>query len=93
MDDLISRHGTSAWLENMGHPNLAKMIMDEKRFPSAQPKKGKWDFVGDDMFKCLPCGELYTAKQLNGLRNCLTDPYLPLFCPHCGSYNGGVIDG
>ena len=37
MDDLISRHGTSAWLENMGHPNLAKMVMDEKRFPSAQP--------------------------------------------------------
>ena len=36
MIDLISRHGTSAWLENMGHPNLAKMIMDEKRFPSAQ---------------------------------------------------------
>lgn len=37
MDDAISRHGTSAWLENMGHPTLAKMVMDEKRFPSAQP--------------------------------------------------------
>ena len=37
MDDLISRHGTSAWLDNMGHPNLARMVMDEKRFPSAQP--------------------------------------------------------
>ena len=37
MGDSISRHGTSAWLENMGHPNLAKMVMDEKRFPSAQP--------------------------------------------------------
>ena len=38
MNDTISRHGTSAWLENMGYPNLAKMIMDEKRFPSAQPE-------------------------------------------------------
>ena len=38
MSDLISRHGTSAWLDNMGHPNLAKMIMDEKRFPSTQPE-------------------------------------------------------
>ena len=38
MGDAISRHGTSAWLENMGHPNLAKMVMDEKRFPSAQPQ-------------------------------------------------------
>ena len=37
MGDSISRHGTSAWLENMGYPNLAKMVMDEKRFPSAQP--------------------------------------------------------
>ena len=37
MSDAISRHGTSAWLENMGHPNLAKMIMDEKRFPSTEP--------------------------------------------------------
>ena len=38
VSDSINRHGTSAWLENMGHPNLAKMIMDEKRFPSAQPE-------------------------------------------------------
>ena len=38
MSDSINRHGTSAWLENMGHPNLAKMIMDEKRFPSVQPE-------------------------------------------------------
>ena len=38
MDDSISRNGTSAWLEHMGHPNLAKKVMDEKRFPPAQPE-------------------------------------------------------
>ena len=34
MDDAISRKGTSAWLENMGYSYPAKVIMDEKRFPS-----------------------------------------------------------
>ena len=34
MDDLISRKGTSAWLEHVGHPNLARMVMDKNRFPS-----------------------------------------------------------
>ena len=35
-DDAISRHGVSAWLDNMGYPKLADVIMDEKRFPSVQ---------------------------------------------------------
>lgn len=38
-DDVISRNGVSAWLDNMGYPRLADVIMDEKRFPSAQPEK------------------------------------------------------
>ena len=29
MDDAISRKGVSAWLYNMGHPNLAKIVMDK----------------------------------------------------------------
>ena len=36
MDDVISRHGVSAWLNNMGYPNLAKIVMDKWRFPSVQ---------------------------------------------------------
>ena len=38
MNDTISRHGVSAWLDNMGYPRLADAIMDEKSFPSAQPE-------------------------------------------------------
>lgn len=38
MDDLISRHGISAWLDNMGYSKLADVVMDEDRFPSAQPE-------------------------------------------------------
>ena len=52
--------------------------------PSAQ-KKGQWNFVGDNLFKCTCCGEMYTTQQLNGLRVYDKDPYCPFFCPHCGA--------
>ena len=48
-------------------------------------KKGEWNFIGDNMFKCTCCGVLYTTHQLNGLRNYDTDPYAPYFCPNCGA--------
>ena len=35
--DCISRHAVSAWLDNIGHPEFADVVMDENRFPSAQP--------------------------------------------------------
>ena len=38
MSDLISRHGVSAWLQCMGYPKLADIVMNEQRFPPAQPK-------------------------------------------------------
>ena len=37
-NDLIRRHGVSAWLANMGYSKLADVVMDEDRFPSAQPE-------------------------------------------------------
>ena len=39
MADLINRRGVAAWLDNMGYPRLADVVMDEKRFPPAQPEK------------------------------------------------------
>ena len=50
MNDLISRHGVSAWLDNMGHPELSNVVMDKQRFPSAQPEhlvKESGDLVKD----------------------------------------------
>ena len=38
-NDLISRNGVSAWLDNMGHRKLSDYIMDEKRFPSINPEE------------------------------------------------------
>lgn len=56
-------------------------------------KKGKWNFIGDNMFECNCCGTPYTTQQLNGLRNYDTDPYAPKFCPNCGADMRGEKDG
>lgn len=71
MNDTISRHGTSAWLDNMGHPNLAKMIMDEKRFPSAQPEpisdaymKAVWTWLIDYQIKTAELKGRYTPYEV-----------------------------
>ena len=57
--------------------------------PSIKPRKWRWNFIGNNMFECTCCNVPYTTEQLNGLRNYDTDPYVPKFCPNCGSYNGG----
>ena len=59
--------------------------------PSAQ-KKGHWNFVGDNLFKCTCCGKMYTTQQLNGLRVYDKDPYCPFFCPNCGADMRGDED-
>lgn len=51
-------------------------------------KYGTWVFVGDNMYKCDKCGELYTTEQFETLRNKTTDPYAPKFCPACGARKG-----
>ena len=75
--DCISRHAVSAWLDNIGHPEFADVVMDENRFPSVQPerKKGEWiDKSGgiDGAWNyCSVCGE-----QAIDLFD---------FCPNCGA--------
>ena len=93
MSDLIRREDVLAVLcfsqetGQMVCGDLRKLLEEIKAIPSAQPewKKGKWNYIGDNMFKCTCCGVLYTAHQLNGLRNYDTDPYVPYFCPNCGA--------
>lgn len=82
--DCISRHGTSAWLENMGHPNLAKMIMDEKRFPSTQPepKRGKWLPDNNNyIYEQYVCSECKNSFKVD---TCMGKPMWN-FCPYCGA--------
>lgn len=65
-------------------------VIDEQ--PAIEPKKGKWSFIGDNMFECTCCGTPYTTQQLNGLRNYNTVPYAPKFCPNCGADMRGEQD-
>lgn len=79
MDDLISRHGVSAWLDNMGHPKLADAILDEKRFPPADKPVGEWIENEDQhhveiIYHCSECG--FQAWGDGELTN---------FCGGCGA--------
>ena len=65
--------------------DLAVPIIDIQHAPTIEPRKGKWSFIGVNMFACSCCGTGYTTQQLNGLRNNESDPYLPFFCPKCGA--------
>ena len=76
--------------EDYGDYELAVGVI--KDVPSAQ-KKGHWNFVGDNLFKCTCCGKMYTTQQLNGLRVYDKDPYCPFFCPNCGADMRGEDDG
>lgn len=106
MDDLISRQDAVKSMTNAiwHYPNemyaqlnsyemAEALARDGLMFiPSAQ-KKGHWNFVGDNLFKCTCCGKMYTTQQLNGLRVYDKDPYCPFFCPHCGADMRGDDNG
>lgn len=48
--------------------------------------KGKWNFIGDQMFECSSCKRTYTQNQFEELRIYTTDDLLLKFCPNCGAY-------
>ena len=75
------------WLNSESTETEQRIIDRFMTFASAQPerKTGKWEFIGDNMFKCTSCGVVYTTNQLNSLRNYDADPYAPKFCPSCGA--------
>lgn len=87
--DVISRRGVSAWLDNMGYPKLADTIMDEQRFPSAQPerKKGKWinhrKDNGHNIADCDRCGN--AIQWFDG-------DEIPRYCCMCGADMRGEQD-
>lgn len=59
-DDLISRHGVSVWLDNMGHSKLADVVMNKDRFPSAQQDEEKMSDLLYDVYR-LACPQLGTG--------------------------------
>lgn len=75
-----------------GAVNSARELI--KTLPPVIPqrKRGKWNFIGDQMFECSSCKRVYTQNQFEELRIYTTDDLLPKFCPNCSSYNGGGAD-
>ena len=83
--DLISRQAAidalDGEIEITGRTNAeavkgyVRLVRDRlERLPSAQPerKRGKWNFIGDQMFECTECGVCYTQNQFHqmpGLRS------------------------
>ena len=61
MSDAIDRQGTSAWLYNIGFPKLADAVMNEKRFPPAQP----------EVIHCKDC----KCASPNGVYGCRKDDW------------------
>lgn len=55
--------------------------------PMTKKKEKCWSFVGDNLFRCPQCDELYSVQQFQDIKNHITDPDFPNYCPHCGSHN------
>lgn len=75
--------------------NILTEVREKVRaLPSVYPErpKGKWNFIGYQMFECPSCKSAYTQNQFEELRLYTTDDLLPKYCPNCGSYNGGEED-
>ena len=63
-----------------------------KALEQPERKKGKWDFMGWQMFQCSECKHTFTQDFLEGWREYTYESHFPPFCPNCGSYNRGEQD-
>lgn len=58
-----------------------------KPLPFAEPrKKGKWDFMGWQMFQCSECKHMFTQDFLKSWKEYTYESHFPPFCPNCGAY-------
>ena len=89
MDDTINRQAAinmKGLLEDWtGKEYEAVLVEDIERLPSAQPKRGKWIRDGHHI-RCDQCGIYMCDTDREG------DKISNIFCPNCGSYNGGEIN-
>lgn len=53
-------------------------------------KVGKWEFIGDNCFRCTECGAVYTTGQFNTVSNYREKRLFPKGCPNCGAEMRGA---
>ena len=50
-----------------------------------EPKQGKWEFVGDNLYMCTVCGYTANANWLREWAQHTFDYVFPTACPNCGA--------
>ena len=59
---------------------LLKEIEQLKKADVQPVRRGKWDFQGNQLFKCTNCNEIFSQEQLESIRKSF-----PNYCPNCGA--------
>ena len=82
MDDLISRQVAIDALGDAHFKNYGTAILVIKDLPSAEPKKGRWIWKGEEgysRFMCSVCQWKEYVPTCNGI------PDIWQYCPSCGA--------
>ena len=74
--DCISRQAAIDRLTEYGNGravfiSVGEAVIRIEQLPPAQPKRGKWIHISEEMWKCDQCGEISCCS--------------PNFCPDCGA--------
>lgn len=91
MNDTISRKAAYEVLTEYYHHKTElqhKALWDAlSKVPpdNSERKRGKWDFIGDQMFRCTCCGEVYSQQEFESLVHFSKDSLFPGYCPNCGA--------
>lgn len=96
MDDTVSRQAVLNALDEIeaeyvfedGHDRLlqyAKAKVAALHSDNSERKRGKWDFIGDQMFRCTCCGEVYSQQEFESIVHFIKDSLFPGYCPNCGA--------
>lgn len=64
---------------DIDYTHLNKTVRYEQR------PHGKWEFVGDNLFKCTNCGYIANGDYLRDWKAYTYDSEFPTACPKCGA--------
>ena len=69
----------------VGSAPTATQSNDSNALGVLERKKGKWEFVGLQMFVCSECKHGFRQDWLMDWRTNNSEPIFPNFCPNCGA--------